>query len=171
MIIVQRINPLKDFVPPSNVIVVYHKSGTFNETLICDGLLERSIIPKVASRDLINPTLVRDHAPCHCTDKVKEILARNNIKPVPKRFTNLLQPANVSWMRPLKRAYHQKWQHWLINEEFHTQLQDFIERNHIDMIDDFDESDEISGFGSDDPAYCDINLEELSFSESDSDEE
>ena len=34
-----------------------------------------------------------------------------------KNKTNLLQPADVSWMRPLKRAYHQKWQHWLINEE------------------------------------------------------
>ena len=55
--------------------------------------------------------------------------------------------------------------------EFHTQLQGFIEKNHKDMIDDFDESDEISGFGSDDPAYSDINLDELSFSESDSDEE
>ena len=148
--------------------------------------------------------------------------SRNNIKPiyVPKRFTNLLQPADVSWMRPLKRAYQQKWQNWLINEEksftpagnirspgyaqvinwiseiwdqlspeivrdsfdrceitssrmfeYHTQLQGFMEKNQLDMIDDFDESDEVSDFKSDDPAYCDTNLDEIFFSESDSDQE
>ena len=60
LIIVPRVNPLKDYVPPNNVIVLYNKSGTFNETLICDGVLKRCILPKVASKDLKNPTLVLD---------------------------------------------------------------------------------------------------------------
>ena len=66
-----------------------------------------------------NPVLILDQLPCHLTAKVKDVLAQHNIRTVyvPKRFTNLLQPADVSWMRPLKKAYYERWQNWLINEE------------------------------------------------------
>ncbi len=37
------------------------------------------------------------------------------VKYVPKRMTLLLQPADVSWMRPLKVAYFKKWNHWLVH--------------------------------------------------------
>ena len=30
-------------------------------------------------------------------------------------MTNLLQPADVCWMRPLKLAYFRKWNEWLVN--------------------------------------------------------
>ncbi len=30
-------------------------------------------------------------------------------------MTPLLQPADVSWMRPLKVAYFKKWNHWLVH--------------------------------------------------------
>ena len=36
---------------------------------------------------------------------------------MPKRLTNLLQPADVSWMRVLKGAFRNKWQYWMINGE------------------------------------------------------
>jgi hypothetical protein len=36
---------------------------------------------------------------------------------VPKRLTNFLQPAEVAWMRTLKRLYHDKWQNWLIHSD------------------------------------------------------
>ncbi len=32
-------------------------------------------------------------------------------------MTNLLQPADVSWMRPLKKEFHQKWSNWFLNAE------------------------------------------------------
>ena len=34
---------------------------------------------------------------------------------IAKRTTPFLQPADQSWMTPLKAAYFSKWNHWLIN--------------------------------------------------------
>lgn len=218
LIIVPRVNPLKDFEPPNNVVVIYNKSGTFNEDMICDGVIKRCLVPKIASKDLKNPVLILDQAPCHATVKVKETLAQNNIKTiyVPKRFTNLLQPADVSWMRPLKKSYFDRWQNWLINEEksftaagnlkspgysqviiwiseiweqlepkiisesfdrcgvtskqayeFHVQLQSFIEKNKVDMIDDYDQSDDFDAFNCEE-FYSDLNFDEISENESES---
>ena len=55
--------------------------------------------------------------PCHTTQRVKTNFANASVrvKYVPKRMTPLLQPADVSWMRPLKVAYFKKWNHWLVH--------------------------------------------------------
>ncbi|CAF0774012.1 unnamed protein product [Brachionus calyciflorus] len=200
LIVIPRVNPLKNYEPPANVIVIYNKNGVFNQDMTLDGVLKRSIAPKIASKDLQKPTLVFDQATCHVTKKVNDYLTIKNINKIhiPKRLTNLLQPADVSWMRPLKRAYHERWQNWLINEErtitpagnirspgyiqvinwiseiwdqldsgiirdsfdrcgitssqiidFHSQLQGFLEKNQINMIEDYDHADEIDGFVDD----------------------
>ena len=40
----------------------------------------------------------------------------NLIQILQKRLTNLLQPADISWMRFLKCSLHTKWNNWMINE-------------------------------------------------------
>ncbi|CAF0709703.1 unnamed protein product [Brachionus calyciflorus] len=221
LIVIPRVNPLKNYEAPTNVIVVYNKSGVFNEDMVMNGVFKRCIVPKIAQRNLQNPTLIFDQATCHVTKNLNEYLAQNNINKIhiPKRFTNLLQPADVSWMRPLKRAYHERWQNWLINEErtftpagnirspgytqvitwiseiweqldagiirdsfdrcgitssqffdFHSQLQAFLEKNQIDMIDDYDHADEVDGFVDDvNTNLVDSDSDSNSGSEGDSD--
>ena len=65
-----------------------------------------------------NIHLLIDQAPCHVTQKVKEAFSDRNssLLFIPKRMTNILQPADVSWMRPIKHAFQVKWNDWLINE-------------------------------------------------------
>ncbi|RNA09847.1 hypothetical protein BpHYR1_028355 [Brachionus plicatilis] len=53
LIIFPRVKPLKDF-----------------EHVISNEVLKRCIIPKIASKDLRNPTLIMDQAPCHCTNRL-----------------------------------------------------------------------------------------------------
>ena len=36
---------------------------------------------------------------------------------MPKRLTNLLQPADIAWFRPLKSLYDNHWSDWLVNSE------------------------------------------------------
>ena len=119
MVIIPRVTPIKDYIPPNNVYIVYSKSGTFNENIISNNFIERCIYPEILSKHLENSVLLLDHAPCHLTRQVKDKLANCNINPIyiPKRLTNMLQPADVSWMRPIKRAFHEKWQNWFLNEE------------------------------------------------------
>ena len=61
--------------------------------------------------------MVFDQAPCHTTQKAKSTFtsASVDVKWVPKRMTAFLQPADQSWMRPLKGAYFKKWNDWLVN--------------------------------------------------------
>lgn len=62
-----------------------------------------------------------DQATCHTTHETLQQFRRNRISPmfVPKRLTNLLQPADVSWLRSLKTAYATKWTDWITNNR-HT---------------------------------------------------
>lgn len=118
IILVPRVKPLKDYSPPENVIVCYQKGNTFNENVICDSFIKRCLLPDILARNVKSATVVLDHAPCHQTLMVRNTFKDNNIKTimVPKRMTALLQPADVSWMRPLKLRFKEKWQEWLINE-------------------------------------------------------
>ncbi|CAF0720027.1 unnamed protein product [Brachionus calyciflorus] len=43
LIVIQRVNPLKNYEPPANVIVVYNKNGVFNQDMVFDCVLKRSI--------------------------------------------------------------------------------------------------------------------------------
>ena len=74
-------------------------------------------------KNIPNISLIIDQAPCHLTNKVNIALVSRNIKAqlIPIRLTNLLQPADVAWMHPLKKLYHQKWNNWLLNApKFYT---------------------------------------------------
>ena len=58
-----------------------------------------------------------DQAPCHTTSKSKATFASASacVHWVLKRTTSFLEPADQSWMTPLKASYFRKWNNWLIN--------------------------------------------------------
>ena len=39
---------------------------------------------------------------------------------IPKRFTNLLQPADVAWFKPFKAKYTEKWNNWFLTSDNKT---------------------------------------------------
>ena len=120
-ILIPRQKPLDEFTPPENVVVVNGTNRTFNQDVICDSFIKRSLKPYILANDIEQAGLLIDQAPCHLTSKVKNTLKNNRASTVyvPKRFTNLLQPADVAWMKALKSAYHRLWTDWYsISSEF-----------------------------------------------------
>ncbi len=116
VILVPRESPLPDFEPPRNVIVQYVKSGSFNEDIVKSEIIERQLLPHMMTYGLRRPLILLDQAPNHTASLVNQTLTDRNMQVVliPKFFTNLLQPANVSWMAPLKQAFYQRWHNWLL---------------------------------------------------------
>ena len=47
VVLIPRKKPLKDFEPPSNVIVVYKKSASFDATTVKNGFVQRSLLPTI----------------------------------------------------------------------------------------------------------------------------
>jgi len=117
VILIPRKKPLKDFDPPNNVRVVYGTTGNFNFSVINNHFVKRVLNPYRLSIGANKLHLVLDQATCHLTKEVKDVMKQHKIEVqyVPKRLTNLLQPADISWMRTLKAAYHVKWNDWMLN--------------------------------------------------------
>ncbi len=117
IILIPRKKPLKNFVPPKNVRVVYATSGTFNYSVINEAFIQGVLNHYMHIGDFKKLHLVIDQATCHTSKETQNCLAQHNIKVlyVPKR-TSYLQPADISWMRTLKAAYHVRWNNWMMNE-------------------------------------------------------
>lgn len=98
-------NPLKNFVPPPNVIMEYlPKKATFNSSTIRDGLLGRVLLPNIHSKNISDPVLFLDRAPPHMHSSVKQKCLDHSValEFFPPRLTNLLQPLDVTIFRVLK---------------------------------------------------------------------
>ncbi len=67
-------------------------------------------------------TLLFDSAKCHLTEKVNRMLDDLGINKeiIAPRFTNLLQPADVSWFAKIKQQLHEKWNSWYVSEDNHS---------------------------------------------------
>ena len=119
LILIPRKNPLKNFVPPNNVVIIYGTNGNFNDSIIGNQFVDKVIKPHMILNDLERVDLLFDCAPCHCTSVVSNAFAAANVNPifVPKRLTNLLQPADIAWFRPLKALYSNYWNNWFVNSE------------------------------------------------------
>jgi hypothetical protein len=85
------------------------KDSIENFILECKGHIHTSMASYIV--------LIYDNAPCHLTTSITAALQSIAVKPilVPPRLTNLCQPADFSWMRPLKKAFHDRWQHWFLH--------------------------------------------------------
>ena len=72
-------------------------------------------------KQLSKCALLLDSARCHSTKRFTDKLNELQVKKVqiPPRMTNLLQPADVSWFKPLKSHYHRLWTEWFL-EGNHT---------------------------------------------------
>jgi len=117
--LIPRKNPLKNWVPPDNVEIVYGSKGTFNESVITEHFIPKILVNHKNEKRMQRLHLIFDQAPCHTTARAKAnfMNASINVHWVPKRMTSFLQPADVAWMRPLKCAYFLKWNNWLINAQ------------------------------------------------------
>ena len=116
VVIFPRVNTLKDFNCPDNIIVVYKTKPTFDSLTIKESFVERVLVSHNRLRGIRKSVLVLDHATCHTTSNFKESLKVNNVDAcfIPKRFTNLLQPADVAWFKPFKAQYTEKWNNWFL---------------------------------------------------------
>ncbi|CAF0776643.1 unnamed protein product [Brachionus calyciflorus] len=79
-------------------------------------------IPPHLDRNGFNEaTLIWDNAPCHKKQTVIDAATSKNLKLlfVPPRTTNLVQPADIAWFKPLKSKFNRFWTDWFINGE-HT---------------------------------------------------
>ncbi|RNA44212.1 pogo transposable element with KRAB domain-like, partial [Brachionus plicatilis] len=103
----------------NNVVVVYGTNGNFNELAISSHYIDKVIKPYMIVNGFEKVNLLIDCAPCHCTPTVKNAFEAANIDItyVPKRLTNLLQPADIAWFRPLKSSYNEFWTDWLLNAD------------------------------------------------------
>jgi len=115
LILLPRKHPLKNWVPPNTVELVYGTSGNFNETVISETYIPRILVPYKNQHRFQGLHILFDQAPCHVTAKSKATFAGASIdvKWIPKRMTPFLQPADQSWMRPLKLSYQRKWNNWM----------------------------------------------------------
>jgi hypothetical protein len=120
VIIVPRKHPIKNYTPPSNVIVYYKQgSKTFDSAVFTEGVIRRAFYPYILRNNIRNPLLFIDNAPCHKTDEVKKECDLKDIRleHIPPRMTCLLQPLDVSIMRSFKSKYHTNWRDWYLNSD------------------------------------------------------
>lgn len=98
-LLVPRATELENFVPPSNVKVIYKPAATFNEEVI-ESYLD------IMFRDKPHDVLIWDSARCHLTAPViqKSKDLKLSIIQVPPRLTNLIQPADVCWFADIKKV-------------------------------------------------------------------
>ncbi|RNA15399.1 Pogo transposable element with [Brachionus plicatilis] len=92
MILIPRKTPLKNFSPPSNVVIVYCTNGNFIGSIISNQYIHKVIKPYMILNDLEKVNLFLDCAPCHCTQTVKTAFQASNVQVtyIPIRLTNLL---------------------------------------------------------------------------------
>ena len=96
--------------------------------------------PYMNGNQIGKSAILLDSARCHNTKSVKEKLDQLSIKKisVPPRMTNLFQPADVCWFRPLKQNYHRLWNDWfLVNEYKIIQNFNFHKTAKIDIVKNF----------------------------------
>ena len=118
LVLIPRKKPLKDFVCPANIVIVYSTKGNFNSQVMVENFMPAILNPYIVRKRLHKLYLLLDQAPCHLTAQVQAAFQQRPIKHkyVTKRGTNMLQPADVAWMRVFKLGYFNKWQQWMINE-------------------------------------------------------
>ncbi|CAF0916277.1 unnamed protein product [Brachionus calyciflorus] len=97
VLIIPRKKELKNFSVPSNVVLVYKPSGTFN-----------------SKTEKTNSLL----GSCHTSSETLKFLEDLNIEYsfIPPRLTSLVQPADVCWLKSFKKHYYEKWSNWFLND-------------------------------------------------------
>ncbi len=118
--IVPRVRHIADIDDLADIASEYKTSSTFDDEMIIK-YLTRVVVSYMTLRSFTSVLLIIDSARCHLTEKVKQFCASKSISLliIPPRMTNLLQPADVCWFAPIKKALKREWDQWYIHEE-HT---------------------------------------------------
>ena len=118
VLIIPRKKELKNFSVPSNVVLVYKPSGTFNSKVFQNDVIRRSFLPFIMQNRQKKPILYLDSAPCHTCSETLKFLEDLNIEYsfIPPRLTSLVQPADVCWLKSFKKHYYEKWSNWFLND-------------------------------------------------------
>ncbi len=117
--VIPRKKPLRNFDCPSNVIAVYKsKSKTFDSNVMIESFADRVLLPHLRSRNQRAALIYLDNASCHRNLKVLNHFRDNKvkIKYIPPRMTSFLQPADVMWMKFIKRRYTEYWTNWWMHD-------------------------------------------------------
>jgi len=119
-IIIPRKTPLPNYAPPDNVVVHYKNHGkTFDTEIIKEGILKRVLMPHFLQKQIKNPLVFADSAPCHKTVQVKTAFKNANIdyELIPPSMTKLVQPQDVSLMKAFKSRFACRWRHWFMESD------------------------------------------------------
>jgi hypothetical protein len=116
--LIPRTGNIDDLDNLPNVICEYKPNSTFNDVMIIQ-YLTRVVVPYKLEKSFSKILLLLDHATCHLTERVSDFCEDNGILLlfIPKRLTNLLQPADVCWFSTIKKDYKAKWNDWFIYDE------------------------------------------------------
>ena len=106
LILIPRKCPLKNWIPPNNVEILYGTSGNFNESVIVEHFVPKILVSYKNEKHYNHMNLLFDQAPSHTSHRSKVAFngASVNVTWVPKRMTYIAQPADQSWMAPFKIA-------------------------------------------------------------------
>ncbi len=115
--IVPRVRSIPEIDALNDIATEYKTASTFDDEMVLN-YIRRVVISYMTRRKFSTVLLIIDSAKCHLTDKVKSFCQLNGIKLfiIPPRMTNLLQPADVCWFAPLKKALKRQWDNWYIND-------------------------------------------------------
>ena len=114
-VVFKGVRPIAELSKVSGVIVAYSKNGWMNEGLTKDwarrGWGEISFGRRL---------LVWDAYKCHTMPSVVNVVnsrTNSDISLIPGGLTGKIQPADVSWNKPFKTAYKQRYNRWMIEGE------------------------------------------------------
>ena len=119
LVVLPRKNPLKSFVCPHNIMILYKpKSKTFDTQVMKKAFINNILRPFMLRYNKRKILLHLDNSPVHKRKDLLKAFYQNKVELsfFPPRMTSLLQPADVSWFRSLKAQYHNKWQEWYLTE-------------------------------------------------------
>ncbi len=96
-------------------MIDYKQGATFNDDMIIK-YIDRVLLPYKTQRGLQKLYLLIDCANCHLTANVKNHCEKSQIELifVPRRLTNLLQPADVMCFFLIKTIFHYDWNEWFL---------------------------------------------------------
>ena len=77
VILIPRKRPLKDYTPPTSVIIALSTNCNFNSEVICENFCKRSHFPYIDTHRIQRPTLIIDSVPCY---KKKRFKSHNKFK-------------------------------------------------------------------------------------------
>ena len=110
-VVFKGVRPIPELNTPG-VVVALSKNGWMNEELTKDW------VKRVwGSLNFGRRLLVWDAYKCHITDGVRSCVDKQtntDVSIIPGGLTSHLQPADVSWNKPFKAAYKEKYSQWMV---------------------------------------------------------